>query len=162
MGGPCHGSAIVALLVMAVCVPVIAVSRPQTAEPATASPSRWLADGIWIVQARAPGNQHCTDRLVRLSNKQGRLSGALAFARASVPIRNLMLPPDGSILGATRARLTDQNSAALIKLAASSAGIRSALPLKVMAAPSPRHRNSTGSKWLNRYAEGSRFAGGGG
>ena len=59
-----------------------------------------------MVQARAPSNQHCGDRLVHLSNKQGRLSGAVAFARASVPIRNLMLLPDGSFSGATRARLT--------------------------------------------------------
>jgi hypothetical protein len=53
-----------------------------------------------------PRSQHCGDQLVRLTYRQGRLSGAVAFARASVPIRNLVLLPDGSFSGATRARLT--------------------------------------------------------
>ena len=128
--------------VMAVCVAVIAVSRPQAAEPATASPSRWLADGIWMVQARAPGNQHCSDRLVRLSNKQGRLSGAVAFARASVPIRNLVLLPDGSFSGATEASLTGSRLGRFYKVTGKFSGDVVSLTLEDDVCP-PRHGVAT-------------------
>jgi hypothetical protein len=37
---------------------------------------------------------------------QGRLSGVVSLARASVPIHNLVLQPDGSFSGRTRAVVT--------------------------------------------------------
>jgi hypothetical protein len=82
---------------------VAAVPLMPAAKPATAASAIELADGTWLVQARAnSGSRYCSDRLVRLTNRQGQLSGAVAFARASAPIPNLALLPDGSFSGATR------------------------------------------------------------
>ena len=85
------------------CALVAAVPLMPAGKPATAASAIQLADGTWLVQARVDsGSRYCRDRLVLLTNRQGQLSGSVAFARASVPIDNLALLPDGSFSGATR------------------------------------------------------------
>jgi hypothetical protein len=94
------------VLLMAVCALVAAVSVVRTMEPATAAPTGQPPDGTWMVEARAAfGSRYCSDRLVRLTNREGQLSGTVAFARGSVPIDNLVLLPNGSFSGATRGGL---------------------------------------------------------
>ena len=62
-------------LLVAVCALVAAVSSVQAVEPA-AAPATQLADGTWTVQGRAiQGTRRCGDWLVRLTNRQGELSG---------------------------------------------------------------------------------------
>jgi hypothetical protein len=78
------------------CALVAAVLLVEAVEP-TAAPATQLADGIWTVQGRAiQGTRRCGDWLVRLTNRQGELSGVVSLARSSVPVRNLALQPDGS------------------------------------------------------------------
>ena len=92
-------------LLGAVCALVAAVSSVQAAE-LTAAPATQLADGIWTVQGRAiQGTRRCGDWLVRLTNRQGHLSGMVSLARSSVPIQSLTLQPDGSFSGTTQAGL---------------------------------------------------------
>ena len=94
-------------LLIAVCASLAAVSPVLAVEPATTAPATQLADGIWTVQGRAiPGTLRCGDWLVRLTNRHGQLSGVVSLARSSVPIQNLVLQPDGSFSGTTRAGLT--------------------------------------------------------
>src|SRR5215472_16274040 len=89
-------------LLIVVCASLVAVSPVQAVGPAAQ-----LADGIWTVQGRAiQGTRRCGDWLVRLTNRQGQLSGVVSLARSSVPIQNLALQPDGSFSGTTRAGLT--------------------------------------------------------
>ena len=88
-------------LLIAACTSFVMVSPVRAAEPTAAAPQ--LADGTWLVQARVDSDRrYCSDRLVRLTNRQGELSGAVALARASAPIHNLALLPNGSFSGATR------------------------------------------------------------
>jgi hypothetical protein len=115
-----------------------AVAPVRAVEPVTAAPAGRLADGIWMVQARVtPGSRHCNDRLVRLTNRQGRLSGVVAFARASVPIEQACLY---RILCCCRTGASRElhepvwqarDSPAFTKLLGSFRGTRSALPLKI-------------------------------
>ena len=75
----------------------LAATLPLRVEPATAAPAAQLADGTWSVQGRAiPGRRQCGDWLVRLTNAGGRLSGVVSLARASVPIQDLTLLPEGA------------------------------------------------------------------
>ena len=87
----------------------LGVSPPvETAESAPTVPATQLPDGIWTVQGRAiQGTRRCGDWLVRLTNRQGQLSGVVSLARSSVPIQNLVLQTDGSFSGTTRAGLTE-------------------------------------------------------
>jgi hypothetical protein len=90
-------------LLVGVCALVAAVSSVQAVEPAAKAPATQLAEGIWTVQGRAiQGTRRCGDWLVRLTNKQGQLSGVVSLARSSVPIRSLALQPDGSFSGLRR------------------------------------------------------------
>ena len=108
-----------------------AVSPVRAVEPAAAAPASQLADGIWMVQGRAiPGTRRCGDRLVRLTNRQGRLSGVVALARASVPIQNLVLLPDGSFSGTTRAGLTGSRLARAYKVTGQFSGDTVSLTLE--------------------------------
>ena len=89
-------------LLRAACALLLAVSPVRGVEPARAAPP--LADGVWTVQGRAiQGTRRCGDWLVRLTSRQGQLSGVLSLARSSIPIHNLVLQPDGSFSGTTRA-----------------------------------------------------------
>src|ERR1700761_2999047 len=94
-------------LFVAVCAAVAAVSPGRAVEPPATAPATQLPDGIWTVQGRAiQGPRRCGDWLVRLTNRQGQLSGVVSLARANVPIQNLALQLDGSFSGTTRAGLT--------------------------------------------------------
>jgi|SRR5215467_12255939 len=90
------------LLFIAACALLLVVSPVGAVESAGAAPH--LADGTWTVQGRAiQGTRRCGDWLVRLTSRQGQLSGMVSLARSSVPIQNLVLQPNGSFSGATRA-----------------------------------------------------------
>ena len=95
------------LAVVGMLVTVIA-SVPPAKRAAAAAP---LPDGIWRVQGRAIHGTRCGDWLVTLTNRQGQLSGVVALARASVPIEGLVLQPDGSFAGTTRAGLVGSRHA---------------------------------------------------
>jgi hypothetical protein len=84
------------------------VASVQPAERAAAAA---LADGIWRVQGRAIHGTRYDDWLVTLTNRQGQLSGVVALARASVPIENLVVQPDGGFSGTTRAGLVGSRHA---------------------------------------------------
>src|SRR5215472_17891924 len=98
-----QGRTLLSFLVVAVCASFVVVSAAGAVQPTAAPPQ--LADGIWLVHARAnSGSRYCSDRLVRLTSRQGQLSRAVAFPRASAPIHNFVRLPDGSFSGATRWR----------------------------------------------------------
>jgi hypothetical protein len=130
-------------LLIAGCTSLAAVSPVRAVEPATTTPAAQLADGIWVVQGRGiPGSRPCGDRLVRLTNRQGRLSGVVALARASVPIQNLTLLPDGSFSGATRAGLAGSRLARFYKVTGKFLGDTVSLTLENDICP-PRHGVAT-------------------
>ena len=92
-----------------------------------------LADGTWMVQARANlSTLYCRDRLVLLTNRHGQLSGSVAFARASAPLHNLVLMPDGSFSGATRGGVAGSKLGRFYKVTGKFLATRSALPSKVL------------------------------
>jgi hypothetical protein len=129
-------------LLVAVCALVAAVSSLQAVEP-TAAPATQLADGIWTVQGRAiQGTRRCGDWLVRLTNRQGQLSGVVSLARSSVPIQNLTLEPGGSFSGTTQARLTGSRHARAYKVTGNFAGDTVNLTLQDNMCP-PRHGMAT-------------------
>ena len=85
--------------VVALFASLVAVSLVPPVE-AAGTPAPSLAEGTWTVQGRAiHGTRRCGDWLVRLTNRQGQLSGVLSLARSSVPIRNLTLQADGTFSG---------------------------------------------------------------
>ena len=130
-------------LLIAGCTSLAAVSQVRAVEPVTATPASQLADGIWMVQGRAiPVSRSCNDRLVRLTNRQGRLSGVVAFARASVPIHNLTLLPDGSFSGATRSGLIGSRLARVYKITGRFSGDTVSVTLENDSCP-PRHGVAT-------------------
>ncbi len=71
--------------------------------PARAQSPATLANGSWTVQGREIPGTRCGHWLVRLTTMPGSLSGVVSLARASVPIQNLALAPDGSFSGTTQA-----------------------------------------------------------
>ena len=126
------------VLVIAVCTPLAGVLPARALEPATTAPAK-LADGIWIVHGRAiPGTGRCGDRLVRLTNRQGRLSGTVALARASIPIENLALLPDGSFSGTARGGLAGSKLARVYRVTGKFSGDTVSLTLEDDICP-PRH-----------------------
>jgi hypothetical protein len=127
------------LLVVAVCGSLAAVLPLRATEAVTTAPASELADGIWMVHGRAiPSSERCGDRLVRLTNKQGRLSGVVAFGRASVPLVNLALLPDGSFSGTTRGGLAGSRLARAYKITGKFSGDTVSLTLEDDMCP-PRH-----------------------
>jgi hypothetical protein len=125
-------------LLVTVCALVAAVSPVQAVEP-TAAPATQLADGIWTVQGRAiQGTRRCGDWLVRLTNRQGELSGVVSLVRSSVPVRNLALRPDGSFSGTTQAGLTGSRHARAYKVTGKFSGDTVSLTLQDNMCP-PRH-----------------------
>ena len=104
-------------LLIGACASLALVSPVRVLEPATAAPAAQLADGIWSVQGRAiQGRRQCGDWLVRLTNRQGQLSGVVSLARGSVPIQNLALQPDGSFSGNTPAGVVGTTHARAYKV----------------------------------------------
>ena len=126
------------LLLIMMCA-VLGVFSRVPAEPAGAAPATQLADGIWTVQGRAiPGTRRCGDWLVRLTNKQGQLSGVVSLARSSVPIQNLVLQADGNFSGTTRAGVTGSRHARAYKVTGKFSGDTVSLTLEDNMCP-PRH-----------------------
>ena len=97
-----------------------------------------LLDGIWRVQGRAIHGTRCGDWLVTLTNRQGQLSGVVALARASVPIEGLVLQPDGSFAGTTRAGLVGSRHARAYRVSGRFSGNTVFLTLEGNLCP-PRH-----------------------
>ena len=130
-------------LLVAMCALLAAVSSVQAVEPTAAAPATQLADGIWTVQGRAiQGTRRCGDWLVRLTNRQGQLSGVVSLARSSVPIQNLALQPDGSFSGTTQAGLTGSRHARAYKVTGTFSGDTVSLTLEDNMCP-PRHGMAT-------------------
>jgi hypothetical protein len=130
-------------LLGAVCALVAATSSVQALEPAATAPATQLADGVWTVQGRAiQGTRRCGDWLVRLTNKQGQLSGVVSLARSSVPIRDLALQPDGSFSGTTQAGLTGSRHARAYNVTGRFSGDTVSLTLQDNMCP-PRHGMAT-------------------
>jgi hypothetical protein len=111
---------------------------------ATVSPVRaQLADGIWTVQGPAiHGTRRCGDWLVRLTSAQGQLSGVVSHARSTVPIENLVLMPDGSFSGTTRASLSGSRRAPPSKVTGRFSGDTVSLTFDSERCP-PRHGTAT-------------------
>jgi len=122
------------LAVVGMLVTVIASVPPGERAVAAAPP----LDGVWRVQGRAIHGTRCGDWLVTLTNRQGQLSGVVALARASVPIENLVLQPDGSFSGTTRAALVGSRHARAYRVSGTFAGDTVALTLEGNLCP-PRH-----------------------
>ena len=113
-------------LIIVVCASIVSVSPVRAVGPAAE-----IADGIWTVQGRAiHGTRRCGDWLVRLTNARGQLSGVVSLARSSVPIQNLMLQPDGTFSGTTRAGLTGSRHARAYKVTGKFSGDTVSLTLK--------------------------------
>ena len=127
------------LLLVAVCASLAAVLPLRATEAVTTAPASELADGIWVVHGRAiPSSERCGDRLIRLTNKQGRLSGVVALGRASVRLENLALLPDGSFSGTTRGGLAGSRLARAYKVTGQFSGDTVSLALEDDICP-PRH-----------------------
>lgn len=78
----------------------ISVARAQSAARVTPG---MLPDGAWTVEGREIPGTRCGHWLVRLTSRQGRLSGVVSLARGSVPIQNPTVMADGSFSGTTQA-----------------------------------------------------------
>ncbi len=79
-----------------------AINAPGRAQPPPAAVFS-MPNGTWTVQGREIPGMRCGDWMVRLTSQGGRLSGVVSLARASLPIEDLELRPDGSFSGSTRA-----------------------------------------------------------
>jgi hypothetical protein len=122
------------LAVVGMVAAVIASVSPGEGAAAAAP----LPDGIWRVQGRAIHGTRCGDWLVTLTNRQGQLSGVVALARASVPIEGLVLQPDGSFAGTTRAGLVGSRHARAYRVSGRFSGDTVTLTLEGNLCP-PRH-----------------------
>jgi hypothetical protein len=130
-------------LFAAICVSVAAVSPLWAAGSTAMAPASQLPDGIWTVQGRAiQGTRRCGDWLVRLTNRQGRLSGVVSLARSSVPIQNLVLQTGGSFTGTTRAGLTGSRHTRAYQVTGQFSGDTVRLTLEDDMCP-PRHGEAT-------------------
>ena len=122
---------------------VTAVPLMPATKPATAASAIELADGTWLVQARVDsGSRYCRDRLVLLANRQGQLSGSVAFARASARIHNLVILPDGSFSGATRGGVAGSKLGRFYKVTGKFSGDAVSVTLEGTSCP-PRHGTAT-------------------
>jgi len=112
-------------------------------KPATAVSAVQLADGTWLVHARAnTSTLYCRDRLVLLINRHGQLSGSVAFARASAPIHNFVLLPNGSFSGVTRGGVAGSKLGRFYKVTAKFSGDAVSVTLEGSGCP-PRHGTAT-------------------
>jgi hypothetical protein len=133
------------LLFIAVCLSVVAVWPVRAVESVTTAQAMQLADGTWTVQGtRVPGSRRCGEWLVRLTNARGQLSGAVSHARATVPIQDLVLMPDGSFSGTTRASMSGSRRAPPSKVTGRFSGNTVSLTFDSERCP-PRHGTATRS-----------------
>ena len=130
-------------LLIATCASFAVVSPLMAVESATTAPATQLADGVWTVHGRAiQGTRRCGNWFVRLTNAQGRLSGVVSLARASVPIHNLVLQSDGSFSGRTRAGVTGSRLARAYSVSGRFSGDKVSLTLEDNICP-PRRGEAT-------------------
>jgi hypothetical protein len=135
--GSSHFLLVAALASLAVASPVWAV------EPVAAAPASQLANGTWTVQGRAiGGTRRCGDWLVRVTSRQGQLSGVLSLARSSLPIRNLALQPDGGFTGKTQAGVVGSTHVRAYRVSGTFSGDTVSLTLEDNLCP-PRHGTAT-------------------
>jgi len=126
-------------LLVAALASLAVVSPLRAVEPVAAAPASQLADGTWTVQGRAiQGTRRCGDWLVRLTSRQGQLSGMVSLAQSSVPIQNLVLQPDGSFLGTGRAGLVGSRHVRAYRVSGKFSGDTVSLTLQESMCP-PRH-----------------------
>jgi hypothetical protein len=103
-----------------------------------AAASAALFDGVWRVEGRAISGTRCGNWLVRLTARQGQLSGVVALARGSVPIRNLVLQPGGRFSGTTRGGVIGSTHARAFKITGQFSGDTVNVTLETDLCP-PRH-----------------------
>lgn len=138
-----HRTGPLRFLFVAICASVVAVSAVRAVEPVATAPATQLPDGIWTVQGRAiQGTRRCGDWLVRLTNRQGQLSGVVSLARSTVPMQNLALEPDGSFSATTRAGLTGSRHTRAYKVSGKFSGNTVSLTLEDNICP-PRRGEAT-------------------
>jgi hypothetical protein len=129
-------------VLIALCASLVAGSPLQAVETVAQAPAA-LPDGTWTVQGRAiQGRRQCGDWFVRLTNRQGQLSGVLSLARSSVPIHDLALQPDGSFSGTTQAGVVGSTHARAYKITGKFSGDRIGLTLEDNICP-PRRGEAT-------------------
>jgi hypothetical protein len=138
---------VLSFLVVAVYASFVVVSPVLAVEPTAVSPQ--VADGVWRVEGPAIPGTRCGDWAVRLTNRQGRLSGVVWFRRARAPMRALVLQPDGSFSGTTRAGFIGSRFANAHKITGQFADDTVNLTLETDRCP-PRHgtaaRRAAGSE----------------
>jgi len=126
-------------LLVAALASLAVVSPLRAVEPVAAAPASQLADGTWTVQGRAiQGTRRCGDWFVRLTSRQGQLSGMVSLARSSAPIQNLVLQPDSSFSGTARARLVGPRHVRAYRVSGKFSGDTVSLTLQESMCP-PRH-----------------------
>lgn len=131
------------LLGISRCALLAAVPLIPAVKASTADSAIQVADGTWLVHARANSyTRYCRDRLVLLTSRHGQLSGSIAFARASAPIDNLMLLPDGSFSGATRGGVSGSKLGRFYKVTGKFSGDGVSVTLEGIGCP-PRHGTAT-------------------
>ena len=131
------------LLLIAGCMSVAAISSVRAVEPVATAQAMQLADGIWTVQGPGfRGSRRCGDWLVRLTNARGHLSGEVSHARANVPIRNLVLMPDGSFSGTAPASFARSRHAHASTISGQFSGDTVSLTFNSEHCP-PRHGTAT-------------------
>jgi len=127
------------ILRIGMCALLAAVPLMPPTKPATAASAIQLGDGTWLVHAQANSSTlYCRDRLVLLTNRHGQLSGSVGFARASAPIHNLVLLPDGSFSGATRSGVAGSKLGRFYKVTGKFSGEEVSVTLEGAGCP-PRH-----------------------
>jgi len=131
------------LLLIAGGVAATAVSPVRAVEPVATAQAMQLADGTWTVQGPGfRGSRRCGDWLVRLTNARGHLSGEVSHARANVPIRNLVLMPDGSFSGTAPASFARSRHAHASRISGQFSGDSVSLTFDSEHCP-PRHGTAT-------------------
>jgi len=115
----------------------LAAMSSAGAQPRAASPVT-LANGTWTVQGREIPGARCGHWLVRLTNMDGKLTGVVSLARASVPIRDLTLMPDRSFSGTTRAGVVGSRHARAYRITGRFSGDTVRLTLETNLCPA-RH-----------------------
>jgi hypothetical protein len=129
-----------ALSFLAVCSSFVVVSPVRAVQPTAALPQ--LADEVWRVKGPAIPGTRCGDWAVRLTNRQGHLSGVVWFRRARFPMRDLELQPDGSFSGTIRAGFIGSRFARVHKITGQFVGDTVSLTLATDRCP-PRHGTAT-------------------
>ena len=128
------------LFLLAAALASLAVVSPvRAAESVVAAPASKLVDGTWTVQGRAiQGKRRCGDWLVRLTSRQGQLSGVLSLAGSSLPLRNLALRPDRSFAAKTEAGVVGSTHVRAYRISGKFSGETVSLTLEDDLCPSRR------------------------